>query len=519
MIQHIIESLTAHARKRPDKYGLSDGVFDMDYATIDRFSTGVALELRERGCKAADRVVMVARRSALALAAMLGTFKLNAIHVPLDPHMPAGRLQYILADIAPAFIIADDEIGDIVAAHKNVLRTGELGRLLTEPKARRGSQTAAQSLPAPQLEAPAYCIYTSGSTGRPKGVIIGHRNIAYFFDGLRLVYDVEPESVCASFSTLHFDAFLMDMLFPLTQGACLHLYNDVVEPAQMFGMISARQITHFSAWGTMLGLIARAANFDSTPLPCLKTVLTGADIPDVKVVQRWLRKNDGVKVINGYGPTEATCAAAAHVITELEPERRELYPIGRPLKHVHVLLTDERGERIDTPDTPGELLIGGAQVMKGYWNLPDETATQLTWVEDARYYRTGDICRYLPDGSLFFIGRKDNEVNIGGYRVHLNEVKRVVDSVPAVHGSEIVVLESQYGETILAAAILFDGCIGQRVREQLDLIKHRLIEELPAYMVPRHLAAFDHFPKLSSGKADRKMLATIMQEKMNRRSH
>lgn len=522
MRQHIIEAIRAHALHSPSKCALTDTRVSIDYAALDRFSTRFAMHLRELGCEPGDRVVMLANRQAILVAAILGTFKSGCIHVPLDPRMPMSRLQYILADIAPALVITEEELRDTVAAHPstraNILLVSDLERLLVEEPARSEGQTSPLPLPSSQLDSPAYCIYTSGSTGQPKGVLIDHRSIVDFFDGTREVYDVVAGSVCASFSPLHFDVFLMDMLFPLARGARLHVYDDVVVPDLVFETIRANDVTHFSAWGMMLGLIAQATDFSAASLPRLKTILTGTDVPDLKTVQRWLRKNASVKVINAYGPTEATCAATAHVIREIEPDRQQLYPVGMPLKHVQAFLVDSQDERIDAANTPGELLIGGTQVMKCYWNLVDETAARVTCLDGVRCYRTGDICTYLADGSLFYIGRKDNEVNIGGYRVHLNEVQRVINSVPHVHGSEIVMLDSKYGEKILAAGILLDKGGNLQVDQQLDLIKHRLPEELPSYMVPRYVTVLDQFPRLSSGKTDRKMLLSILEDHMNRHS-
>ncbi|MFL6622565.1 MAG: amino acid adenylation domain-containing protein [Sulfurifustaceae bacterium] len=521
MRQHVIEAIGAHARNTPNKCALIDTRVSIDYATLDRFSTRFALRLRELGCAPGNRVVMLASRRATTVAAILGTFKAGGVHVPLDPRMPVGRLQYILADVAPTIVITEEELRDTVAAHLakrvDILLVSDLERLLLEESERGDTPAAAAQLPVPQLDVPAYCIYTSGSTGRPKGVVIQHRSIADFFDGTREVYDVTADSVCASFSPLNFDVYLMDMLFPLAQGARVYAYDDVIVPDLMFETIRAHGVTHFSAWGLMLGLIAQAADFETAPLPHLKTILTGTDVPDVKTVQRWLRKNPGVKVINAYGPTEVTCAATAHVITEIEPDRQQLYPIGKPLKHVQAFLLDDQGARIDAPNVPGELLLGGTQVMTGYWNLVEETAARLTYFDGVRCYRTGDVCTYLDDGSIFYIGRKDNEVKIGGYRVHLNEIQRVINSVAHVHASEVVLLETKYGEKILAAGVLLDK-EGRKLQvdRQVELIKRRLMEELPGYMVPRYVTVLDQFPQLSSGKTDRKMLLSILENHMNR---
>lgn len=521
MRQHVIEALRAHARTSPAKCALSDTRVGIDYAALDRFSTRFAMHLRELGCGSGDRVAMVAPRRAILVAAILGTFKAGCVHVPLDPRMPDGRLQYILGDVAPAVVITEADLRDAVAAHvpagTTILLVSDLERLLAQDEP-DGAGVSPEPLPEPRLDAVAYCIYTSGSTGRPKGVLIEHGSIADFFVGTREVYDVTADSVCASFSPLNFDVYLMDMLFPLSQGAQLHVYDDVIVPDLVFETIRANGVTHFSAWGMMLGLIAQAADFDTAPLPHVKTILTGTDVPDIKTVQRWLRKVPGVRVINAYGPTECTCAATAHVIREIEPDRQQLYPIGKPLAHARVFLVDDQGGRIDAANVPGELLIGGPQVMKGYWNMPEETAARLIDFEGVRCYRTGDVCTYLEDGSLFYIGRKDNEVNIGGYRVHLNEVQRVINSVPHVHGSEIVLLSSKYGESVLAAGVLLEKGRKFQVDRQIELIRKRLVDELPSYMVPRFIEVLDEFPQLSSGKTDRKALLSILDNHMNRQN-
>ncbi|UVS97928.1 amino acid adenylation domain-containing protein [Burkholderia glumae] len=520
MSGHIVYAIQTHAQATPYRAALSDSRGDFSYADLDIFSTRFALRLQSYGCVPGDRVVMVASRSALMLACVIGTFKAGCIHVPLDPKMPAERLRYILADIAPALVIADGELAERVREAlpeaAPVLRVSDVERLRDDDdSALRDACVRALPLPDLDASATAYCIYTSGSTGRPKGVLIAHRAIIDFFDGTRRVYEVTAQSRCASFSPLHFDVFLMDMLFPLAQGAHLYVHDDVVVPDIMLDALCAHEVTHFSAWGMMLGLLAQAERFGSAPLPHLKQILTGTDVPDIKTVQRWMRKTHGVQVINAYGPTEATCAATAHVIREIEPERRMLYPIGVPLEHVKVLLVGDDGRAIDTPDTPGELMVGGTQVMQGYWHLPEETAARLTQVGGVPFYRTGDLCRWLDDGSLFYMGRRDNEVKLGGYRIHLNEVRRVIDSVPQVHASEVVVLDTRIGEPVLAAAVLFEQAHAADTEPRLAAIRRRLAGELQAYMVPRYLTALDEFPMLSSGKTDRKALLSILQQRIN----
>ena len=311
------------------------------------------------------------------VAAILGTFKAGCIHVPLDPRMPAARLQYILNDIAPHVVITEEDLRDIVGAYlppqASLLLKEDLERILQ-------ASAATDYVPGPDvssagrpLDLLAYCIYTSGSTGRPKGVLIDHRSIADFFEGTEEVYDVRANRFAPV------SRRCISMFF--SSPCCSHLPRALVcmstttlcSSDLLFQTIATNNLTHFSAWGLMLGLIAQASEFDNVPLPHLQTVLTGTDIPNVDTVQRWLRAGAGVKVINAYGPTEVTCGCTAYTIRDIEPGRKALYPIGSPFKHVQTFLVGSEGERITQKNVPGELYIGGTQVMRGYWNLPAET--------------------------------------------------------------------------------------------------------------------------------------------------
>ncbi len=507
----LLQSIQSTAEAHPERCALADGNVRIDYATLDRFSAAFAERLLALGCRHGDRVVLLSNRRAVTVAAILGTFEAGAVHVPLDPRMPEARLAYILEEIAPAVVVTEESLRERVAealpAEAPILAEADLAAVLERAQEAPASAGRPADDGSFDPAAPAYCIYTSGSTGRPKGVVIRHGSLPDFFEGTREFYDVREGAVCASFSPLHFDVFLMDMLFPLSEGATVHLHDDVVFPDLLFETIRANDVTHFSAWGRMLGLVAQARVFDSAPLPHLRTILTGTDVPDVKTVQRWLAKNEHVTVLNAYGPTEVTCAATAHPIREREPGREALYPIGKPFRHVEAFLVDDEGQRIETAGRPGELLLAGSQVMDGYWKLPEETAARLVEFEGVRCYRTGDVCTWLEDGSLLYQGRRDAEVNLGGYRVHTNEIQRVICSVPHVHAAEVVALESAYEGKILAAGVLLDP--GHQVPR--ERIAQRLAEELPAYMIPRHIEILGEFPQLSSGKTDRKLLTVILE--------
>lgn len=509
MSQNIANLIERHAQNFPEKCAIADGEIEISYGILSSASNRFGRRLIEMGCQKGDRVVLLAQKQALLLVGIIGILKSGAIYAPLDPKMPALRLKHILEDISPQVVLTDQAFLSVIQENAlsgtKIILTDELRPLIAESQPDK-----TDILPKIDSNDIAYCIHTSGSTGHPKGVLIKHGSVIDFFQGAREFYDVDENSRCVSFSPFNFDASVIDTLLPLYQGAWLHLYSDIIVPDLLFEVLENNSVTHFAAFGAMLGVIAKASEFDSATLTNLKTILTGADVPDLKIVQKWLRKFEGVKVINGYGPTEATCACAAYIIRDIEGDRREPYPIGKALKHAKLYLVDSDGKVIKDPGIPGELLIGGSQVMKGYWNRDEENFARLVEFDGITCYRTGDICKYLPDGNLFFIGRNDNEVNISGYRVHLNEIKRTLDNIKVIEDSEVMVSDTKYEEKIIIAAIILTDSDKIHKNSQLKLIKERLLSELPSYMMPRHIAILDNFPQLSSGKIDRRTLLSMV---------
>jgi amino acid adenylation domain-containing protein len=489
------------ARLYPGKDALLDGQQSYTFQQLECLSTNFAAFLLSRDVQRGDRIAFCSAKSATLIIAILGCLKAGAIYVPIDRNLPKGRLLFILSDVSPRFIVSSPALYDAVAADLNTTNS-----LIDEDRLLEHYQYSGEgvSLPSITQEDVAYCIYTSGSTGRPKGVLIQHGSVEVFYRALFEIMTIDANSRCMNTSELYFDVHVMDLFFPLSRGATVHLSCGPMIANKLLQTIEEKRITHFTAVGPVMTLLTEGSLFDTCELSSLVRIMTGAEIINVDTMQKWLRRVPGLSLVNGYGPTEATVICTAYIIDCLEPKRPEFYPIGKAMTGTEVLLLD--GEQIiSEPGVKGELLIGGPQVMKGYWNDEQQTAAKITNIAGKRYYRSGDICQWLPDGNLDYIGRTDEEIKLSGFRINLSEIKRVMDAARSVkEGHPVVTVHPLLGKVIAACLTRADGEPDDEniFRHLQSVFRH----ELPYYMIPSLYFLFDSFPKLPSGKTDKKQI-------------
>ncbi len=498
------------ARRDPGKLALDDGRRTYTYGELERLSTNFAAFLIANGVQKGDRVAFPSPKSATLIVAIVGCLKAGATYVPVDAKLPPNRLAYILDDVTPRFVVASQARFDAVAPElrspTNLIDEDRLPEHFEYP----GEGVA---FPAISPDDVAYCIYTSGSTGRPKGVQIQHGSVDAFYDAFAEVMPIEPRSRCMNTSELYFDVHVMDVFFPLSRGASVYVTSGPVVANTLLQTIEAQRITHFTAVGPVMTLMTEGSAFERGDFRALERIMTGAEIINVDTMQRWLRRVPGLEIVNGYGPTEATVICTWYVIDRVEPDRSAFYPIGKPMRHTEVLLLDE--DRIVTePGVKGELLIGGPQVMKGYWNAERQTAEKIVLVDGKRYYRSGDICQWLPGGDIDYVGRVDDEIKLSGFRIHLSEIKRVMDAAPSVReGHPVVTVHPALGKVIAACFTRGDGAPAddKLFGHVQSVFKH----ELPHYMVPSLYFLFDRFPKLPNGKTDKNQIVNRVERHMS----
>jgi amino acid adenylation domain-containing protein/non-ribosomal peptide synthase protein (TIGR01720 family) len=347
-----------------------------------------------------------------------------------------------------------------------------------------------------------YVIYTSGSTGRPKGVSVIHQGV------VRLVKEanyanLSAEEVFLQLAPISFDASTFEIWGCLLNGARLVVMPPHTPSLQELGQALRRyQVT--TLWLTA-GLFHLIVDERLEDLKQVRQLLAGGDVLSIKHVKKVLQEIKGLRLINGYGPTENTTFTCCYPITE--PSFLGIsVPIGRPIANTQVYLLDAQLQPVPI-GVPGELYIGGDGLARGYLNHPDLSAQKfiphpLSNEPEARLYKTGDLARYLPDGNIQFLGRLDDQVKIRGFRIELGEIEAVLGQHQAVDEAVVVVREDVPGNKRLVAYVV----VNQSPAPSIQELHHFLKQQLPDYMVPSALVLLEGLPLTPNGKVDRRAL-------------
>ena len=489
------------AASAPDKLAVADGAQAYTYRELRSDASRVAALLARLGVQAADRVMVLAEKSALMPALAGAIWKLGALYVPVDSANPPQRNAALAHQVKPKAVLGSSSALHALGAPYPALSF--------EAAAAAVAAATGEELPgaAPCDEAAiAYIMFTSGSTGAPKGVMISHGSLLDYFRNHNRVLRFSADSRVLSFSPFHFDVSIEDTLLPLSLGAFVFQFRGLPVGDLVRQIVLRERITHLIAVSTLLTLITgdgRRVNREW--MPHLTMVMTGAEVCDPKVINLWKKNLPEVRVINAYGPTEATIVCLTHTIEAIDEARDAAYPIGRPLQGVEARIVDA-GRVVTLPGEAGELWIGGSQVMSGYLDAPAETARRIVEQAGVRYYRTGDICRYTETGEVEFVGRRDDEVKLAGRRIHLGELRQLALSHPAV-GRAAAGLVDVSGRKRIALIVISEE-ENAPCEELLDFLGMKL----PAYMRPQVLASA-HSPCVSStGKTDERQLFELLQQ-------
>ncbi len=480
-----------NVRKRPNEIVLEANGETLTFKQLDDESNKLAARLLDEGLNTESIIGVLLPRSMEAVIAFLGIIKSGMVYLPLDPEYPTDRLNFIVQDAQPAFVVSNQALkgsfNGIVAPPRMLI----IEEVLTT--AGDFQPDLIQILP----EQLAYIIYTSGSTGNPKGVMIEHRAVAHLIHSQNKAFSVGPGDHIPQFSSLNFDISIFELVLALQTGATLHLTTkEHILGGNLLEFLQNKGITWTLLSPALLNLI------EPINLPNLKTVIVGGDVCSADLAKRWSK---GRTFCNAYGPTEYTVWTSINEVDGTRPP-----PIGKPVANTQTYILDKHLNPVPI-GVPGELHIGGDGLARGYLNRPELTAEKFianpfSDESGARLYKTGDLCRYLEDGNIEFLGRIDHQVKIRGFRIELGEIEAVLREHPAVHDVLVMArddFEGQAGGEKQLAAYLV-----KNASETLDTtaLREFLKQKLPDYMVPAAFVVLDAFPLTPNEKIDRKAL-------------
>ncbi|MFI7029854.1 amino acid adenylation domain-containing protein [Microbispora rosea] len=488
------EVIAAQAARTPSATAVVCGGEALTYAELDAAADRLARRLRGLGVRRDDRVAICLEQSTGLAVAVLGVLKAGAAYLPLDPEHPRGRLEYVLADAAASIVVTTpdlrDRLPDDVTAVHLAVHPGE-----DAPEPGDAMEPAARG----DL---AYVIYTSGTTGRPKGVAVQHHEVLVYLAGVRERLGVEPGSSFALLQSLAFDFGVTVFYLCLMTGGTLHLVPSRTAGPELAEIFRRTGIDYLKITPSHLAaLLADAGPEDLLPRKLL--LLGGEAAPRGWAAE--LAATGRCRVVNHYGPTEATVGVTTYDVARLPApdgpaEASVSLPIGTPLPGARAYVLDERLRPVPA-GVPGEIYLGGERLARGYLNRPGLTADRFLpdpyGPPGSRMYRTGDLGRWTASGDLEFLGRRDLQVKIRGYRVELGEVESVLADHPDVAQA---VVEPR-GEQLVAYLVPAAGEAGDTAA-----VRAWLADRLPAYMIPSRYAWLDELPLKSHGKVDRSRL-------------
>ena len=476
-------------RQTPHATALMDGENEISYTELDKMSNRAAHSLSQNGVAPGDFVAVIAHRGANTVAALLGILKTGAAYVPIDPNYPADRIEYILNDSAASVVLVDEDIE---------FQTNESRTAVSLEKALKTDVNSFACHSGVNSD-PAYVIYTSGSTGKPKGVVIPHRGIARLVRNTNY-FDFGPDETFLLSAPITFDASTFELWGPLLNGGRLAVMPPGVSSLQDIGRaVQKHNVTVL--WLTS-GLFSLMVDERPEDLFGLSHIFSGGDVLSKHHVAKAMDLlGPKTALVNAYGPTESTTFTTCHRIRPEDLER-ETIPIGSPIDYTSCYILDGKMNPVPL-GVKGRLYIGGDGLALGYLN--NETLTREKFVEHDRedlpdpiLYDSGDECRWLPDGSIDFIGRADRQVKIRGFRIEPGEIESVIAQASGVEQATVQVIGKNSAEKRLVAYVVGD-C-------DLDELTRNLGEKLPEYMIPGQFVSLEELPITANGKVDYKAL-------------
>ncbi|WP_075343707.1 non-ribosomal peptide synthetase, partial [Tenacibaculum agarivorans] len=485
----LIELFSEQVQKNPLQTALVYEGELITYKELDEKSNQLAHYLHVQGVVPDMLVGICLERGFDMIVGILGILKSGGAYVPIDPTFPQARIDYILED-ARINLVISTSVNSYALEHTKGLHIVSLDSdwsTITD----FSTGTLSQTVTPNHL---AYAIYTSGSTGKPKGVLIEHRNVVNLVTAQIKAFGIDKDDSILQLANFVFDASVEQIFITLSAGAKLVLLSreTIIDTDKVLELIDKERVTHLHATPSLLSILPI-----NEKLPSLKRVVSGGEPCSEELMLRWSKD---YLFYNKYGPTEATVTATMKAFEN--SDTTQPITIGTPIGNTQIYITDTSMNLVPE-GVVGELCIGGKGVARGYLNKEALTAEKFVvnpFKANDIIYKTGDLARWLPDGTIEFLGRRDNQVKIRGYRIELGEIENALASLPGIHQSCVLAKEDTNGSKQLIGYVVVED---EFDKESIQLQLHA---SLPEYMVPALWVQLDEMPLTSSGKLDRKVL-------------
>lgn len=535
-----LQKIIAQCYKTPQQSAVVSVQGTLSYGQLHQLSNQLANYLKIQGVnKASEPVGVMLKQGPMMLVGILAVLKTGAAYVPMDHGYPSDRLRYIIKDAKIQMLLSESGLAEELSKMANTSKAlaqlvlldnwnkdevsmadGHVYTMANQLVDKRTwSKTITEDLTYDALPSDLMTIlYTSGSTGKPKGVMLAHEGYYNRLMWMQKTFPLAKGDRVANKTSPGFDISIWEMIWPLMFGAtvCPISKSVVQDPWQLADWIEQTDINVMHFVPSLFGEFIQAIATDKYLFPQLKLIVFSGEALPVSYVRKWMEHyGNRIVLANLYGPTEASIDVTAYLIDEIPPPKQVRIPIGKAISNVELFILNDQMQAV-VPGELGHLWLGGIQLSRGYLNKPEATSRAFKLnpfssdTENEIIYDTGDLVVELMDGNLEFHGRVDSQVKIRGFRVELGEIEAVLDTLPGIRESVVLLYEDNDEKRKRLVAF----CISDR--ESVDVIACDLRARLPDYMIPHHIELLTTVPKSHNGKLDRNALKDKCKDLIHR---
>ncbi|MEM9004050.1 MAG: amino acid adenylation domain-containing protein [Cyanobacteria bacterium P01_F01_bin.86] len=476
----------------------------LTYQEVSKQAAHIGHYLYQQGVRPNQLVAIVMEKGWEQVVAALGILASGAAYVPVDPRLPIERQHYILKSTKVQWVLTQSQLDSVLSWPETVKRL--CVDSLNPPQTTEKSQCVQK---ASDL---AYVIYTSGSTGLPKGVMIDHQGAVNTILDINQRFQITSSDRVFALSSLSFDLSVFDIFGTLAAGGTIVIPDpdETKNPTHWAELITQNQVTVWNSVPALMQMLVEYSTGAASLFPqSLRLVLMSGDWIPLSLPEQIQSLCQNIELVSLGGATEASIWSILYPIEQVDPSWKSI-PYGRPMANQKIYVLNEMLEACPTWVT-GQLYIGGIGLAKGYWQ--DDERTGVSFIThpqtQEKLYRTGDLGRCLPDGTIEFLGREDFQVKINGHRIELGEIEAILSSYPAIETALVLAKDKPKRGKQLVAYIMChqdDLPSEEQRRSFIDSLQIFLREKLPEYMIPSAFSFLDKLPLTSNGKVDRKAL-------------